>query len=110
MYFVVVLRWTGLTLNEGPAWLEQRKFMLKTLKNLGFGKSSLENVLADELETLLNYLKSVYCFQLLITINQFPFVGYKDASGYANLFETHFGSLGDEHTLENCHRGKARFG
>jgi len=35
---------TGLSYNEGRAWLEQRKFMLKTLRELGFGKGAMEDV------------------------------------------------------------------
>ena len=39
----------GITIADGPEWKEQRKFVFKTLKNFGFGKSSLEGIMHEEM-------------------------------------------------------------
>ena len=40
----------GLVVTEGQEWQEQRRFCFKTLKNFGFGKSSLETIMQEEIK------------------------------------------------------------
>lgn len=47
----------GISFNDGPAWMEQRRFTLKVLKSLGFGKSSLEGLVREECTRLIGYFK-----------------------------------------------------
>ncbi len=46
----------GIIFNEGLKWQEQRRFMLTTLRDFGFGKSSMEDVIAEEVEHFKSYL------------------------------------------------------
>lgn len=45
----------GLMFNEGPSWKSHRRFTLKTLRDFGFGKSSLESVLVEEADRMGDY-------------------------------------------------------
>ncbi len=45
----------GLVCSEGKTWIEQRKFTLKTLKELGFGKP-MEGLLMQEVAELVSFL------------------------------------------------------
>ena len=36
--------------SDGPYWAEQRRFALRELRDLGFGKSCLEGVVMDEVD------------------------------------------------------------
>jgi len=38
--------------SEGPFWVEQRRFTLRHLRDFGFGKKSVENVIREEAEDL----------------------------------------------------------
>ena len=38
----------GIVVTEGKEWQEQRRFCFKTLKNFGFGKSSMESIMHEE--------------------------------------------------------------
>ena len=40
----------GLVITEGDEWAEQRRFCFKTLKNYGFGKSSLDSIMQEEIQ------------------------------------------------------------
>ncbi|XP_043190188.1 methyl farnesoate epoxidase-like [Amphibalanus amphitrite] len=42
----------GIIFNEGPTWKEHRRFSLRHLRDLGFGKQSMEGVVLDEFESL----------------------------------------------------------
>ena len=48
----------GITMNEGPDFKLHRKFMMRTLKDLGAGKSTMEYVLIDEADRICNYLEA----------------------------------------------------
>merc|ERR1740131_720998 len=39
----------GLVVTEGEEWNEQRKFAVRVLRNFGFGKTSLEAIMQEEL-------------------------------------------------------------
>eukprot|EP00091_Calanus_sinicus_P017336 TRINITY_DN3743_c0_g1_i5.p1 TRINITY_DN3743_c0_g1~~TRINITY_DN3743_c0_g1_i5.p1 ORF type:complete len:349 (-),score=66.23 TRINITY_DN3743_c0_g1_i5:512-1558(-) len=44
----------GIFMNEGKQWLNQKRFGLKTLKDLGFEKQDLEQLMNIEVEEILN--------------------------------------------------------
>jgi len=46
---------TGLLFNDGDAWKSHRRFSLKTLKDFGFGKKSLESVLLEEADRMVDF-------------------------------------------------------
>lgn len=55
--FNLINRLKGMTFSDGKDWAEQRRFTLKILKSLGFGKSSLEGSVKEECSRLLRYFK-----------------------------------------------------
>ncbi|ODM94701.1 Methyl farnesoate epoxidase [Orchesella cincta] len=48
----------GVLLCDGPVWQEQRRFVLRGLRDFGFGKESMEGMLIHELQELQNTLKN----------------------------------------------------
>eukprot|EP00092_Neocalanus_flemingeri_P008902 GFUD01009577.1.p1 GENE.GFUD01009577.1~~GFUD01009577.1.p1 ORF type:complete len:538 (-),score=125.63 GFUD01009577.1:53-1666(-) len=48
----------GIVVTEGKEWLEQRRFCFKTLKNFGFGKSSMESIMHEEVVNFSKQLRS----------------------------------------------------
>ncbi len=42
----------GLMFNEGSSWKSHRRFTLKSLRDFGFGKASLDSVLIDEADRM----------------------------------------------------------
>ena len=46
------IQFLGLMFNDGSAWKSHRRFTLKTLRDFGFGKSSLEHVLIEEADRM----------------------------------------------------------
>ncbi|GFT79414.1 cytochrome P450 18a1 [Nephila pilipes] len=48
----------GITQEEGQPWSEQRRFFLQTAKNLGFGKSELEEKIHDAIKIFLEDLRN----------------------------------------------------
>jgi methyl farnesoate epoxidase/farnesoate epoxidase len=49
----------GLLSSTGTEWLEQRRFTMRNLKDLGFGKSTMEDTINDEVEKLVKLLDKV---------------------------------------------------
>jgi len=47
----------GFFFTDGPFWVEQRRFSLRHLRDLGFGKRSLEGIILDEAEELIKRLQ-----------------------------------------------------
>lgn len=45
----------GITFNDGVAGYEQRRFTLKTLRDLGFGKESMEKLIEEEVKELIEH-------------------------------------------------------
>jgi len=45
--------YTGLIFTQGPLWEEQRRFTVRHLRDLGFGKTSIENQIKDEINELI---------------------------------------------------------
>ncbi|XP_040578821.1 cytochrome P450 18a1 [Lepeophtheirus salmonis] len=58
----------GIINNEGPMWQSQRRFALTNLKNLGFGKKSLESVIYNEVHHLFEVIDEMIdgCSDVLI--------------------------------------------
>ncbi len=46
----------GIVTNYGPHWKEQRRFMLSTLRDFGFGKSTMEDVINEEVAYFADHL------------------------------------------------------
>ena len=44
----------GVTFSQGRYWTEQRRFMLRNLRDFGFGKSEMEDTLLDEVDKWCN--------------------------------------------------------
>merc|ERR1712012_233218 len=44
----------GITNSDGPKWTEQRRFALKHLKDLGFGRKSLDAVTVEEADQVID--------------------------------------------------------
>ena len=53
---------TGLLFSTGHEWVEQRRFALRQLRDLGFGKSSMEDMINEEVGKLIDLLEKVYKF------------------------------------------------
>ncbi len=51
--FVTVNKPDGIMLTNGDQWSHQRRFALKTLKDFGFGKQSLESTINTEIEEMI---------------------------------------------------------
>ena len=49
----------GLLQSSGSEWVEQRRFALRQLRDLGFGKSSMEDTILDEVDKLSGLLAKV---------------------------------------------------
>ncbi|ODM89500.1 Methyl farnesoate epoxidase [Orchesella cincta] len=47
----------GIIFNEGKDWTEQRRFALKNLRDFGFGKGTMEQLILDEVCSFREYLK-----------------------------------------------------
>ena len=47
----------GIVFNEGPSWQQLRRFTLKTLKEFGFGKAGMQELVMEEVEHFLDHLR-----------------------------------------------------
>ena len=62
MYFLNVINYShylfvqGIITTDGQAWVEQRRFALKHLKDFGFGKVGLHGVIQEEVDDLIIHL------------------------------------------------------
>ena len=45
--------------SEGKTWVEQRRFALRTLRDFGFGKQGMEEMIQDEVEMFKNLISEV---------------------------------------------------
>ena len=48
----------GVLFSDGPIWAEQRRFTLRTLRDFGFGKAKMEELINEEVEAFTEALKS----------------------------------------------------
>ena len=46
----------GIIFSRGKAWTDQRRFTLRVLRDFGFGKSSMEDTIVDEVDKLCELL------------------------------------------------------
>ena len=49
---------TGIMFSEGPLWKEQRRFTLRQLRDLGFGKTSAEDLIREEIHELVEAIRA----------------------------------------------------
>lgn len=49
----------GLIFNTERSWMEQRRFTLKSLRDFGFGKKSMETIVYDEINELIDTFKTM---------------------------------------------------
>ncbi len=49
----------GIMFSDGSVWREQRSFTLHTLRNLGFGRKSMEDGILEEAVDLCGHLESL---------------------------------------------------
>ena len=59
LYFGTMKRPFGITFDSGEEWREIKRFTLRTLRDLGFGKSSTENVILDEYAAMKKKIKTM---------------------------------------------------
>jgi len=50
---------SGVMFTNGPEWVEQRRFVLKTLRDFGFGKSTMEELINEEISKAMDFLREV---------------------------------------------------
>lgn len=65
-----ILNWiTGITMNDGPYWKSLRAWSVRTLKNIGFAKPKMLQMLMSELAIILEKLKcnDVQCIQSIMS-------------------------------------------
>jgi methyl farnesoate epoxidase / farnesoate epoxidase len=48
----------GVIHNDGPEWQEQRRFALRHLRDLGFGRTSSEGLIREEIEDLMEEIRA----------------------------------------------------
>ena len=47
----------GLLISDGQVWSMNRRFALRVLKDFGFGKSTIADLVLNEIQHLINYFK-----------------------------------------------------
>ena len=61
----------GVLFSHGPTWSEMRRTSLHSLKDLGFGKNSLEDIVEEEINNLLEHIDNHYLNQPIDVISFF---------------------------------------
>lgn len=49
----------GVIMTNGQIWREQRRFLLKNLRDFGFGKNSMEGIIQEEMAKLCSKLSKI---------------------------------------------------
>ena len=57
----------GIVFAHGQEWSEQRRFTMKTLRDLGFGKTATDDVILDEVQKLVGLLAKGCANRQLLT-------------------------------------------
>ena len=47
----------GILFGSGQAWVEQRKFAIRNLRDFGFGKTSMEGLIMEEVKEVVDWIK-----------------------------------------------------
>ena len=53
----------GVAFSNGPTWTEMRRTTLHTLRDFGYGKDTLEDIVEEEIENLLEHIDNHYLNQ-----------------------------------------------
>ena len=56
-------KYLGVFFSDGPFWLEQRRFTLRHLRDFGFGKKSMGDIIAEEVEDAIQEMSRNVTFQ-----------------------------------------------
>ncbi|ODN06219.1 Methyl farnesoate epoxidase, partial [Orchesella cincta] len=77
----------GLVCSQGRVWMEQRKFTLRRLKDLGLGKHAMEGLIREELNELVDGIRYLNLHQIsyFILNEMFPVWTRKQAGTPVNL-------------------------
>jgi hypothetical protein len=51
--------------SDGPFWVEQRRFTLRSLRDFGFGKHSMEGFIMEEVEDTIKEMEQKGVLQVL---------------------------------------------
>ena len=60
----------GIVNNDGQSWSEQRRFALRHLKDFGFGRSAMEDLIIDEAKELISDIKTEIGTNDKVVINE----------------------------------------
>ncbi len=61
----------GIINSYGKHWKEQRRFMLSTLRDFGFGKSSMEDMINEEVDFFVHHLDEQLKKNVSIQVNAY---------------------------------------
>ena len=64
----------GVIATSGKYWREQRRFLLKNLKDFGFGRASMESIIQDEMAKLCSKLARLPVVSYIIFVKLFCFI------------------------------------
>jgi len=56
----------GVLFSDGPFWVEQRKFLLRHLRNFGLGRLSMEEFIIEEIEDTMKEITQKETVQVFI--------------------------------------------
>jgi methyl farnesoate epoxidase/farnesoate epoxidase len=59
----------GVFFSDGPFWIEQRRFTLHHLRDLGFGRSIMVASISEEIEDVIKELRQHEEFQVITSCN-----------------------------------------
>ncbi|XP_063217519.1 methyl farnesoate epoxidase-like [Bacillus rossius redtenbacheri] len=60
----------GVVFSDGDLWMEQRRFALRHLRDFGFGKTSMDAIMHEEVMELFKELRKNSCFQVSGVFNK----------------------------------------